>query len=145
MDKTIECRRIAERLGWTEVTALETLQEIGVPDAVHGDSVWLCPHYYTLRPGGSCLHHNGNRYVRELDFDPWVDANDDLIILEFMKNMTPSEWSNYKDALYHETKGHGTHNVWDYKKGKFANALVMWMNSKDYGGALKGDIVWVQA
>ena len=118
MDKAIECKRLAGQLGWVEVDTLKGLQELGVPDAVRGESVWLVPPYYKIVPGEG-------RWVRELDFDPWIDANDDLLILEMMKNMTPSEWSDYKDALYHETKGHGTHNVWDYKKGKFANAAVM--------------------
>ena len=118
MDKATKCKRLAEQLGWVEVDTLEGLQEVGVPNAVHGDTVWLTPAYYRITFGEK-------RWVRELDFDPWGCANDDLRILEFMKNMTPSEWSDYKDCLYHETEGHGTHNVWDYKRGKFANAAIM--------------------
>lgn len=62
------------------------------------------------------------------DFDPWEDANDDLSILEHFKAQDSATLSDYKDALYHETKGHGTHNVWAYKKGKFANAAIMFLN-----------------
>lgn len=118
MDRATECRRIGEQLGWRLVDTLEGLQELGVSDAVHGESVWIVPAYYKIVPGRK-------RWVREFDFDPWVDANDDLLVLWLMKNMTPSVWSDYKDALYHETKGHGTHNVWNYKLGKFANAAIM--------------------
>jgi len=118
MDKATECRRIGEQLGWERVTDLVMLQDLGVPDAVHGESVWIVPAYYKIVPGHK-------RWVREFDFDPWADANDDLLVLEMMKDMPPSTWSDYKDCLYHETKGHGTHNVWDYKKGKFANAAIM--------------------
>ena len=118
MDKEAKCRRLAEQLGWREVNTLDGLRELGVPDAVHGEAVWIVPAYYKIVPGRK-------RWVRELDFDPWDDANDDLLILEFMKDMPPTIWSDYKDCLFTETKGHGTHNVWDYKKGKFANAAIM--------------------
>lgn len=118
MDRATECRRIGEQLGWRLVDTLEGLQELGIPDSVHGESVWIVPAYYKIVPGHK-------RWVREFDFDPWIDANDDLLVLWLMKNMTPSVWSDYKDALYHETKGHGTQNVWNYKLGKFANAAIM--------------------
>ena len=121
MNKEVECRRIAEQLGWREVTTLEGLRELGIPDHTQGESVWAVPAYYKIVPGQS-------RWVRELDFDPWEDANDDLLVLDMMRNMTPLIWGDYKDCLYHETKGHGTHNVWEYKRGKFANAAIMVAN-----------------
>ena len=69
-------------------------------------------------------------------FDPWKSADHDLLVLQFMKDKTtPEIWSAYKDCLYHETKGHGTHNVWEYKKGKFANAMIMWLDSRATGGS----------
>jgi len=125
MIKEIECRRLAKYLGWVEIDTLEGLQELGVPDAVHGESVWISPANNSVKKSWS----------RELNFDPWVDANDDLLILQFMKDMKDhSVWMDYKDCVYHETKGHGTHNVWDYKKGKFANAMVMYLNGRATGG-----------
>lgn len=67
--------------------------------------------------------------ISETMFDPWATADDDLIILKAMRRMEPEVFGAYKDALYHETRGHGTHNVWEYNKGKFANAWIMWANS----------------
>ncbi len=124
MDRQIECEKLATMLGWRRVDTLESLSALGVPDAVHGESIWIVPAYYKIVPGHK-------RWVRELDFDPWLDANDDLRILDMMRNTLPSIWSDYKDCLYHETKGHGTHNVWDYRKGKFANAVVMWLDKNE--------------
>lgn len=105
-------------LGWNQINTLEGLQKLGVPDAVHGESVWVSPASYdSIRP-----------YFRELNFDPWIDANDDLLILEHFIDLSPDEFGDYKDCLYHETRGHGTHAIWNYRKGKFANAAVMWLN-----------------
>ena len=118
MDKATECVRLAKQLGWKQVVGLDSLQELGVPGAVHGETVWIFPEYYAER-------YFAKRWTRQLDFDPWEDANDDLRVLEMMKSMPSTVWGDYKDALYHETKGHGTHNVWEYKKGKFANAAIM--------------------
>lgn len=64
----------------------------------------------------------------EGEFDPWEDANHDYLILKYYKGQPASVWSDYKDALYHERKGHGTHNVWEYYKGKFAMAAIMYLN-----------------
>lgn len=66
----------------------------------------------------------------ELSFDPWENANDDLLILESFQKQAPAVYSDYKDCLYHETRGHGTHTVWNYRKGKFANAAIMWFNKQ---------------
>lgn len=72
------------------------------------------------------------RLTRMLDLksgiDPWKNANDDLLILEHFRDLTPDEFDDYKDCLYHETRGHATHTVWNYRKGKFANAAIMWLN-----------------
>ena len=120
MHKETECRRLAELLGWREITSLSELQNLGVPDSVHGQSIWFLP------PSHPKLGFLEVVWVHELNFDPWEDANDDLSVLQYFKDRTtPEIWSYYKDALYHETKGHGTHNVWEYKKGKFANAAIM--------------------
>lgn len=126
MNKATECRWLAELLGWQKVTDLATLQDLRIPDAVHGDSVWICPEGFELSPGQRCIHHDGKRYVRDLSFDPWEDANDDLLILEHFKTVRTTTLSDYKDCLYHDIKGHGTHTVWEYYKGKFANAAIAW-------------------
>lgn len=128
MDKATECVRLAKQLGWSVISSLDGLQELGVPDAVLGDCVWIPPDSYLGITSGRVSKGKRVRWVRGLDFDPWIDANDDLLVLELMQGMSDSTWSDYKDALYHETKGHGTHNVWEYKKGKFANAAIMLAN-----------------
>lgn len=121
MDKQVECARLAMMLSWAPICDLDIMLRLGVPDAVEGDTVWLFPGYYE-KAGSS------RTWVHELDFDPWEDANDDVRILEHFRYGNSSILSDYKDALYHETKGHGTHNVWDYRKGKFANAAINLLN-----------------
>lgn len=118
MNKQTECIGLAMMLGWGMVSDLKSLQNLSVPDAVHGDTVWIPPKGDIPSKG----------WVHDLNFDPWEDANDDLLILEYYKSQGKSVLSDYKDCLYHETKGHGTHNVWDYRKGKFANAAIMMNN-----------------
>lgn len=126
MMKQVECARLAQMIGWRIVATLEDLKKLGVPDAVHGECVWIPPENYTRQTHR--LHRGVERWIRDLDFDPWEDANDDVLILEYYRYGDKSVLSDYKDALYHDLKGHGTHNVWEYYKGKFANAAIMLLN-----------------
>ncbi len=121
MDRVLECARLATMLGWRVVDSLEGLLELGVSDSVYGEHVWLYPEKWK-----GLIYDNA--WVRELPFEPWQDANDDLLLLEHFRDLTPEEFGDYKDCLYHETRGHGTHAIWNYRKGKFANASIMWLN-----------------
>ena len=130
MIKDIEERRIAKFLGWEEVTSLAKREFIGQPDAVHGETMWLPPGFSKSAEYPLNQWHMGD----SPPFCPWECANDDYQILEAMRKMSKRgkmskrAFSDYKDALYHETRGHATHTVWEYQKGKFANAWVIWAN-----------------
>jgi len=121
--KEAESTATAKFIGWREITDLPTLQAWCVENYIYGDSVWVPPENYV---GFTHVNRDGQKWLRTLDFNPWENANDDLSVLEYMKTCGIRIWSDYKDELFHEMSGHGTHNVWEYYKGKFANALVNW-------------------